>query len=115
MHAIHAIFHAILDQNRAGSRQHGSVSQGDFQEFTSLPETQEIDEQADEDYLGEEVQDSGMDAGIDSGSDDDDVDDDDMIVLDPEHVCRSLHTYFLINTSLLKGESGNFLPCFSER
>ncbi len=69
---------AIPDDSQGGS-------QNEFQEFTSLPETQDVDDETgvNRDYQ-DEVQDSGMEAGIDSGSDDDI--DDDMIVLDPEHV-----------------------------
>lgn len=65
------------------SQPQGTESQGDFQDFTSLPDTIENDD-IEEDDNPEEVEDSGMDAGIDSGSEDDA--DDDMIVLDPEHV-----------------------------
>ena len=64
---------------------HRGSEDGDFQEFLSLPETQDVDNDTgvDRDYQ-EEVQDSGMDAGIESDSDGDG--DEDMIVLDPEHV-----------------------------
>lgn len=86
------------------SRQQGSESQGDFQEFTSLPDTQEINDQVDvlED-MADEVDDSGMEAGIDSGSDDDDNDENnDMIVLDPEHVCSCIIFMLNIHKTKLK-------------
>ena len=68
------------------SRQQGSESQGDFQEFTSLPDTQDADQVDGVDDIADEVEDSGMEAGIGSESDDDNDENNDMIVLDPEHV-----------------------------
>eukprot|EP00794_Sanderia_malayensis_P008980 gene8980-9938_t len=69
---------------QAASLQPTYEPHGEFNEFKSLPDTQEVDDETGipQDYQ-EEIPDSGMDAGIESGSDDEI--DDDMIVLDPEH------------------------------
>lgn len=76
------------------SKQQIPGSQEDFQDFTSLPDTQDANDLASGlGGLGDEVEDSGMEAGIESESDDDNDDSNDMIVLDPEHVRISFSQY----------------------
>ena len=78
------------------SKQQGSETQGDFQEYTFLPETQDGIGLLDDPYdMADEVEDSGMEAGIESQSDDDNDENDDMIVLDPEHVSTLLGPSYL--------------------
>ena len=70
-------------------RQRGEDFQEDYQDFNSLPDTQDLNANVDAVYslpAADDVEDSGMEAGVESQSDDDIDENDDMIVLDPEHV-----------------------------
>jgi len=76
------------EAQRQTARQQGEDFQADYQEFNSLPDTQELNGNLDAVYslpAADDVEDSGMEAGVESQSDDDIDENDDMIVLDPEH------------------------------